>query len=116
MEKVTFCCDVMYKNEKTGRLEIVDGVLVKNEVYTANIFKHPCPNSRSFFEVAGILKNRVICKERFDKDTILQKELGTSVYNIYGILRYTHGVSVDDHIWFKYEDENLSWDSVNPRG
>lgn len=110
MEKVTFCCDVMYKDEKTGRLEIIDGVLVKNEVYTDNIFKHPCPNSKTLISVISALEDRVICIERFTP--LMQKVLGLSEYNMYNILRKTHGVDIDDFIWFKFDNESIKWENV----
>jgi hypothetical protein len=116
MDSVTFCCDVYHKNEKAGRLEIVDGKLIKNEVYTNDIMIHPCPNSHTFMDVTGILSDRVACESRWSEQDY--KDLGVSGYNIYEILHATHGVDVDDFNWFKFDDdrENLTWDDVKVRG
>lgn len=113
MERVTFCCDVYHEDEKVGRLEIIDGKLVKNEVYTDNILLHPCPRSKTFLSVVSALEDRVVCESRFDDE--MKAVLGLEKYNIYDILRKTHGVDIDDFIWFKFDGEDISWDDVRVR-
>lgn len=110
---LNFCCDVMYMNTKVGRLEIVNGKLIKNEVYTDNIMEHPFPNSHTLMDILGILKNRVICKERFDDD--LKRMTGIKEYNVYDLLHNTHGVDIDDFTWFKFDGEDITWNDVRVR-
>ena len=112
MEAVTLMCDVMYKDEIVGRLEIVDGQLIKNEVYTDVPLKHPFPKHKSFFAIAEALSGRVFCRERFVEE--MQRAVGLTEYNVYDIMRNTHGADVDDHIWFRYDGEDLCWDDVKP--
>ncbi len=110
---VTFCCDIYHRYDKVGRLEIIDGKLVKNEVYTDNLLFHPCPRSTTFSSVADALADRVICEERVDEK--LLKYMNLEKYNVYDILRFTHGVDVDDFIWFKFDGEDITFDDVRVR-
>ncbi len=110
---VTFCCDIFHRYDKVGRLEIVGGELIKNEVYTDNLLYHPCPNSKTMISVAGALQQRVICEERVDEQMLQAMHL--KEYNMYDILRYTHGVDVDDFIWFRFDGEDIVWDDVRVR-
>lgn len=113
MEKVTLKCDVMYKDKKVGRLEVVDGKLIKNEVYTKNILEHPFPKHNSFGSIEQRIKDRVICESRYSEE--IKESLGGKEYSIYTLFRDTHGVDVDDFIWFKFDGENLCWDDVRAR-
>lgn len=114
-ELVTIKFDIYHRYKKTGRIEIVDSKLVKNECYTDNpIAEHVCPNSTNFFDVAGILAGRVLPPERCDEGTF--KRMGIKGYNVYDMLRVTHGVDWDDFIWFKFDGEDITWDDVKVRG
>ena len=114
VEGVTLCCDIMYKERKTGRLEIVDGKLIKNEVYTDNLLEHMCPNSKTFLSVASCLQDRVFPRCRFDED--MKKATGLQEYNVYDILRDTHGVTVNDFLWLKFDGEDITWKDVKVPG
>lgn len=113
LEKVTFCCDVYHGYEKTGRIEIIDGELVKNEVYTDRLLHHLCPRSKTLMAVVGSLKERVICEERFDEE--MQEFFGFKEYNFYKMFRKTHGVDIDDFIWLKFDGEDITWDDIRVR-
>ncbi len=110
---ITFCCDVYHRDEKVGRLEIADGKLIKNEVYTDKLIFHPFPNSKTFKNIASILKSRVICRERCTDEML--ESMGLKEYNVYDILRSTHGVDIDDFIWFKFDGEDITWEDVRAR-
>ncbi|KSV58256.1 hypothetical protein [Acetivibrio ethanolgignens] len=116
MEGVVFCCDVYHRYAKTGRLEIVNGKLIKNEVYTSNVMLHPFPKSTTFFDVTSSLEERVIPPCRWTAD--VANYLGLQEYNVYDILRKTHGVLDKDFLWFKFDDDptDLTWDDVKVRG
>lgn len=112
---LNLCFDIYHRYDKVGRVEIIDSKLIKNEVYTDNIMLRPFPASTNLINILGILKNRVICEDRWDKD--MQDSLGLESYNVYDILRATHGVNVDDFIWFKFDEDpaDLSFDDVRVR-
>lgn len=113
---VTVKCDIFHRDEKVGRLEIENGKLIKNEVYTDNILIHPFPRAKTFLAVASGLRDRVICPERCDKAML--NHMGLNEYNVYSILHHTHGVDIDDFIWFKFDEDpsELSWKDVKVRG
>ena len=113
MKGIDFCCDVMYKENKVGRLEIKDTKLIKNDVYTDNIMEHPFPRSTQLMDILKILGERVICKERFNDE--MKRATGVKEYNVYDILRNTHGVDVDDFTWFKFDGEKIDWSDVKVR-
>lgn len=110
---LNFCCDIYHCNDKVGRLEIIDGKLIKNEVYTDNLILHPFPRSKTFETVTGALAQRVICESRCDE--LMLQSMGLTHYNVYDILKSTHGVDIDDFIWFKFDGEDLTWDDVRVR-
>ncbi len=110
---LNFCCDIYHKNQKVGRLEIINNKLVKNEVYTNNLLLHPFPRTKTLMGITSALKERVICKERATKEIL--DSMGLKEYNVYAILRNTHGVDTDDFIWFKYDGEDITWDDVRVR-
>ncbi len=115
MTGLTLCCDIYHENEKVGRLEIVDSKLIKNEVYTDNVIIRPFPATANLMGILGILRSRVICHERCDEEML--KSMGLTEYNVYDIFRNTHGVDIDDFIWFKFDEdrEDLCWDDVRAR-
>lgn len=112
---LNLCFDIYHRTEKVGRIEIVDFKLVKNEVYTTSLVKRLCPPTTPLVNILGILKQRVICEERCDKAML--NHMGLSEYNVYDILRVTHGVDIDDFIWFKFDEDpiDLCWDDVRVR-
>lgn len=110
---ITFCFDIYHRYDKTGRIEIINGKLIKNEVYTQNLLFHLCPRAKTFPAVVSALEDRVFCESRFDD--IMKKSLKLEHYNIYDILRKTHGVDIDDFIWLKFDGENITWDDVKVR-
>lgn len=114
-ELVSIHCDVYFEDEKVGRIDIENGVLVKNLCYTKNIILHPCPRSTTVESVLSSLSERVLCPERCDEGML--KAIGVSEYNVYEILKKNHGVDFDDCIWLKYDDdpESLCWDDVMPQ-
>ena len=116
MKVITFCCYIFHQNKCTGRLEIVDGKLIKNEVYTDNIMEHPFPNSKTFMDISAILGGRVIPYCRWMPE--YGEYLGVKEYNVYDILRKTHGVDYKDFLWFKFDEDpiDMKWEDVKVRG
>ncbi len=110
-----FKCYIYCEHECVGRLEIVGNKLVKNDVYNSNVFRHPCPNSHDYYHVMNTLRDRVIPPCRFDEE--MQEAFGFKEYNVLRMLKNTHGVIVDDKIWFKFDDDrpDLTWEDVGVR-
>ena len=114
-EPITLCCDSYYMNNKTGRIEIVNGKLIKNECYTTDLLSHPCPKCKDALSILTILADRVLCESRCEK--IMLDSMGLTHYNIWSIFKANHGVDVDDFIWFKFDDDpiDICWDDVRVR-
>ena len=112
---LNLCFDIYHRTEKVGRVEIIDSKLIKNEVYTDNMIKRLFPATTPLVNILAILKSRVICKERCDKAML--NSMGLTEYNIYDILKHTHGVDVDDFIWLKFDEDpvDLCWNDVRVR-
>lgn len=112
---LNLCFDIYHAYDKVGRVEIVNSKLVKNEVYTSNIVERLFPASTDLYNILGILRGRVICEERCD--SLMLESMGLSEYNVYSILRHTHGVDIDDFMWLKFDEDpiDLTWDDVRVR-
>lgn len=115
MLDLNLCFDIYHANDKVGRVEIVNSKLIKNEVYTNKIIERLFPESTPLPNILSILKGRVICKERCDEDML--RSMGLKEYNVYDILKVTHGVDIDDFMWLKFDedDESLCWNDVRVR-
>ena len=107
------CCDIYHRDEKVARLEIVQGRLRKHEVYTDNFILTLFPEGTTLPNILDILAERVICPERCDEAML--RSMGLTEYNIYDILRITHGVDSDDFIWLKFDGEDITWKDVRVR-
>lgn len=112
---LNLCFDIYHAYEKTGRVEIINCKLIKNEVYTKNILFRLFPETTSLVNILSILSSRVICKERCDD--LMLEHMGLKEYNVYDILRHTHGVDIDDFMWLKFDEDSpdLTWDDVRVR-
>lgn len=112
---VTIMADIYNKDKKVGRIEIKEGVLLKNECYTSDIFSHPCPRSTTVYDILGILSHRVIQPCRCD-EWLLDK-MGLKEYNVWAIFKDTHGIDGADTIWFKFDDDpkDLCYNDVRVR-
>ena len=113
---VSLHCDIYYRDEKVGRLDLEGLTLIKNEVYTNNIMKHPFPRSTNAMQILGIIEERVICEERCDEAIL--RSMNLTEYNVYDVFKANHGIDIDDFIWFKFDGEgdDVCWDTVKVRG
>ena len=112
---VTIKADIYCKNEKVGRFELVDGVLLKNECYTDVLVKHPCARAKTAIAVLTMLSHRVLPACRCN-DWLLNK-MGLTEYDVWKIFKHNHGVTDQDFIWFKFDDDrsDLCFDDVRMR-
>ena len=121
MELPTLKFDVYHGDKKTGRIEIENGNLIKKECYVSGemIYKclqFPFLNMETGYSVLKFLQTRVFPYERDDRNVLL-KSIGLEEYNIYEILKKTHGVDVDDYWWFKFDGEGeVKLAQIHPRG
>ncbi|MDE6314188.1 MAG: hypothetical protein K2M46_11345 [Lachnospiraceae bacterium] len=113
VKDLNLCFDIYHSYEKVGRIEIVNNVLKKNEVINPDLWVHPFPNSKTLEQILGALKQRILCPERCTPDMLAS--MGLTEYNVYDILKNTHGVDSDDFVWFKFDGENITWDDVRVR-
>lgn len=102
---------VWWEDEKTAEVSI-DG----NNVYIKRLVIHPVKQifareKITKFELGEILKSRCWNPNRDNIEKYLY-HLGLTYYNPYKIVGKTHGVMVQDKIWFKFPGEKLSWNDV----
>lgn len=114
--------DVYWGNEYTGRLEINDLTLIKNECYIDGnsigcVAKYPFKNIKDGKNAIEMLMDRVVPPERANIKEILEA-YGLKEYNWFELLKKTHGACMDDFLWFKIDsnnDENLTFKNVHGR-
>lgn len=108
MEVAKLYFDVLYQDELTGRIEL-DGInLVKKECYLPEDEKNkfiffPFYNLDTGYDIHNYLKDRVVPENRYNLEAILNA-LDIEEYNVYDILKKTHGATFDDYIWFRFDD------------
>ena len=68
-------------------------------------------NNMDVSYLKSIFETRVFSKKRPDKDKLLEK-LNLKEYDVYDIVKATHGVMVDDRFWFKFDEEKTCFDDV----
>lgn len=108
---------IMWKNDK-----MADVVMNQNtcKVSVKKYSEHPLhqPFHMRNIGVRNIydfVKRRVFEESRPDKAELLS-HLNLKEYNPYAIVRRTHGVSYDDYLWIKFEDDtDLTWEKVHIR-
>jgi len=102
---------VYWENEKTADVFFNENK-VQIKRYTTNPIKQIFPREEMLsFEVGEILTSRCWDKNRENIEKYLYK-LGLTEFNPYKICRKTHGTMAQDKIWFKYGDENITWENV----
>lgn len=113
IEPLNLCFDLYFKYDKIGRIEIKNNKLVKNETYTDQLILRPYARVKDAFTMVQLLKERVMCEERWDTKQL--NHIGLTEYNFFKILKITHGVDIDDFFWLKFDGEDISYDDVKVR-
>lgn len=113
MKDVTIKFDVYNKDKKVARVEVVDGNLIKNEAYTTDIWEYFWIKIKDAYNMLNAISSRVFDKNRPDRDEILA-HYGLSEYNVFNIIKHTHGIMLSDYIWFKFDDDpkGLCWEDL----
>lgn len=112
------------KDLLTGKVVLDKDTIYENECFlpedTPYIFmQYPFENMDTAENIWKYLRGRCTPYDRKDIDLILEA-MGISEYNYVDFLRFTHGVTPDDHIWFKFNDTksdfSLMYSDVMSRG
>ena len=107
---------VYWRNEKTADVVIsADRTAVTYVKYTDEIPKVPFLfENPSVEQMYDFIESRCMPKQRTQLQDYLD-ELELEEYNPWDIVKRTHGVMWEDFLWFKFPDENVSWDEVKVR-
>lgn len=100
-----------YENEKTA-----DVYTDTNTAHIKRYTLHPAKqifysDEIPLFRLGEIFKSR--CWDENRPDLKLQlHSIGLDEYDVYKIVRRTHGLMMQDKIWFCFEGENLTYETV----
>lgn len=108
-----FSFTVHHRYDTTGRVELKDGRIVKNECYTDDPLKCPCGRIRDYFTMINFMKGRLMCESRWTPEML--HSIGLKKYNVFDVFKRMHGVDIDDFVWFSFDDEDITWDDVKVR-
>ena len=102
---------LMWKNKVTADIHI-EGAEVLIERYDTD----PCrqlfyADRMPLFKFGEIAKSRCWDEHRSDIDVLLHY-IGLDTFNQYSIIRITHGLMCQDHIWFRFNGEKLSYNDI----
>ena len=80
------------------------------ENYTDTFWKKPfgMKEKATWEDFLKYLESRCFPRTRFGCKKIL-KMMGLDYYDPLGIVRIQHGAQIDDHMWIRFEGENLQW-------
>ena len=102
---------VYWADEKTADVKIESNRALIKRYSNSPIKQIFASDNISLYELGEILRSRCWEENRENLEKYLQK-MGLSEFNPYEICRKTHGVMFQDKIWFKYKNENISWNDV----
>lgn len=111
LENTELFMETYWEDEKTAEVR-----LDNRYAYITRYTNHPVKqifysDKITRFELGGILEDRCWDKHRPDIDKILSM-LGLDDFNPYEICKRTHGKMKQDHIWFRFPGEILSYEEV----
>ena len=61
-----------------------------------------------------IMKQRAISERRSDIKDIL-RQFNLNKYDLMKLLRKTHGITTDDYLWLRFDNENISYEKIKVR-
>lgn len=107
---------VFWKDELTAEVDIQNNK-VDIKKYTSDPIKQffLAFNSMDIVGFSDLLEARCWERERVDILDLLRK-IGLDEYDPIEIVRRTFGVSYNDSIWFKFEESNINWKKLCPKG
>ncbi len=106
-----------WKDKKTSDVRIsADRRTVEYHRYSDGMCESPFGFDHPTFEqMYRFMESRCMPKGRLQLQEYLD-DLGLEEYNVYQILRKTHGVMWEDFLWLKFDGESVTWDEVKVRG
>ncbi len=105
---------VFYQNELTADVKICDNKVYITR-YTTHIAKQIfAKEEMTLYELGEVIKTRCWDPNRDNIEAYLKK-LGLTEFNIYEIVRHTHGLMFQDYIWFLFEGETITYDDIKIR-
>lgn len=109
-----FKFDLMWKDTKTASV-VLDSVEKSAKItnFEEDYFENPLVYARSFEDVMEFLEDRRVDLGR-KRRHLAFKDLSVSG-DLFLEMQDSRGVDVDDFIWVRFEDDNVSWDQINPR-
>jgi hypothetical protein len=109
MEKYEFT--IMRYDEPVMYVSI-DSNTVTTRALTSDDDKLPFYFKPDLDQIFTYIEDRCSERSRPDQQEILAL-IGLSEYNPYEIVKKTHGITPDDHFWFRFPGENLTWREVD---
>lgn len=103
--------EVFWKNELTARVCVDNDKVIISRFCVHPVKQIFAKDILSRYQLNQILGLRCIEKERADINDKLSA-LGLKEYNVYNIVKKTHGVSYNDYIWLKFPDEDITAEDV----
>lgn len=68
----------------------------------------------TFMDFLNFLESRCVPRTRYDLADVL-KRYGLREYDPLAMCRRSHGRSMSDFMWVKFNDENITWDQIRLR-
>ena len=104
-----FC--VYYENEKTAEVHTYE-----NRAYIKRFTTHPAKqifyaDEMPLYQLGEIFRSRCWDEKRPDLKKLLAL-IGLDEYDVYKIVKKTHGLMCQDKIWFLFDGEDLVWETV----
>ena len=114
-EGITIKFDVYVRNKKVGRVEIENGVLVKNETYTDVPLEYIYGRVKDSETMIQCLIDTCFCL-RHEKNMMMAYFYGLDDYDPIKLLKRSHAYSYSMRSWFKFDDDydGVCWETVNP--
>ena len=111
MENTELFMECYWENEKTATVRL-DNQYAYIKRYTLHPVKQIFYADKiTRFEFGGILEDRCWDRHRPDIQKIMSL-LGLDEYNPYEICKRTHGRMYQDHIWFRFPGELLTYEEL----
>lgn len=115
--------EVYHKEDIICRVEWGDnpGIAhVQNFTGQRNIFVLPITLNEYNYDVPfrqamEFLEHRCVPRTRIGINELLRKKYKLKEYDPLQICKQTHGVSMSDYIWVKFNDEETTWNDVKLR-
>lgn len=104
---------VMFENSVVADVEMDGGKLLyykRYDVWCMKMFylPHLTVTGEMMFD---FLQERVVPRTRENINEILA-DCGLREYNVYELVKITHGTDRNDKIWIKFDGEDLSWEKL----